>query len=168
MPAFNSRGKSTVNTQLGGFVSVLIVILTLTMAAVKLVHLIEKHNPNITNYEIEHEDNPHMNLDKENFRIAYSLEDVYEPFSLRDDPDYVKWIFRKFKKEDGILRQRVLESHKCTEEDFAHFYPTVPTSSVHLDAIKADPKRGFYCLNWSEDSDSLASPEDGVGDVLGS
>ena len=154
---------------LGGFVSILIILLTLTMAAVKLIHLIDKHNPNITLYNVEHEGSPRLNLDKANFRIAYSLEDVYEPFSFRDDPDYVKWIFRKWMKVGGITKQRILESHKCTEEDYALFYPTEPTSSVHLEAIKADPTRGFWCLDWTEnDSDSPASPEFRVGDVLGS
>ena len=73
------------------------------MAAVKLSHLISKHNPNLAAYEVEHEEPPVLDLVQNNFRIAFSLEDVYGPYTLRDDPDYVKWIFRMFVKKEGVM-----------------------------------------------------------------
>ena len=78
---------------------------------------------------------------------------MYEPFTLRDDPDYVKWIFRMFVRTGGVLSQRILEAHKCTDEDYALFYPTEPNSVDMLADIRADPKRDFFCLDWDEDSE---------------
>ena len=57
-----------------------------------------------------------------------------------------------FVNTDGVTSQHILEAHKCTEEDYAEFYPTEHSSVAKLDAIKADPKRDFYCLDWDDDS----------------
>ena len=43
-----------------------------------------------------------------------------------------------------------LEFHKCTEEDYAMFSPPEPGSVGPLNAIKSDPKRGMWCIDWSK------------------
>ena len=35
------------------------------------------------------------------FRIAVSIEDYFEPKKLKNDPKYVKWLFRIYGKKDG-------------------------------------------------------------------
>lgn len=60
-----------------------------------------------------------------------------------------------FVKTAGVTSQRILEAHKCTDEDYAEFYPTEENSVGLLAAIRADPKRDFFCLDWSEDSEPM-------------
>ena len=62
VPAFNIKGKTSVTSRMGGCASLLIIILSLSMAAVKFSHLIGKHNPSLAAYEIEHEEPPVVNL----------------------------------------------------------------------------------------------------------
>ena len=58
VPAFNLKGKKTISTRLGGCLSIMIILLVLSMASLKLAHLAQKHNPNMTAYQIEHEGQP--------------------------------------------------------------------------------------------------------------
>ena len=43
----------------------------------------------------------------------------------------------------------------CTEEDFQHFAPPTQDSQRVLNSILSDPKRGLYCFDWEELSDTL-------------
>ena len=45
----------------------------------------------------------------------------------------------------------ILEHHICTEEDYDEFYPITPKLTGQLEAIKQDPDRGFFCIDWSND-----------------
>ena len=44
----------------------------------------------------------------------------------------------------------MLDAHICTESDYAEFNPIQEASAGILEEIKADPDRGFYCLDWDE------------------
>ena len=43
-----------------------------------------------------------FNLKEKNFRLAVSIEDYFAPRRLKDDPKYVKWIFRLYGKKKGV------------------------------------------------------------------
>ena len=42
-----------------------------------------------------------MNLNERKFRVAVSIEDYYGVIKLKDDPKYVKWIFRIYGKKNN-------------------------------------------------------------------
>ena len=42
-----------------------------------------------------------LNLNEKNFRFAVSIEDYYSPRKLKNDPNYVKWLFRLYGKRKG-------------------------------------------------------------------
>ena len=65
-----------------------------------------------------------VNLKQRNFRMAVNVEDYHKPYELKDDPKYVKWIFRMYGMRDGVYFQRVLDYHICTDADYDEFYPT--------------------------------------------
>ena len=56
--------------------------------------------------------------------MAVNVEDYHKPYELKDDPKYVKWIFRMYGMRDGVYFQRVLDYHICTDADYDEFYPT--------------------------------------------
>ena len=47
--------------------------------------------------------------------------------------------------------ETILNYHKCTAEDLAEFYPLAPKSRQLYDKIQKDSKRGFYCLDWTDE-----------------
>ena len=68
-----------------------------------------------------------------------------------DDPHYVKWIVRLRGIRDGVGFEKILPYHKCTDADYAKFYPVAKKSKGELSAIKADPKKSLFCLDeWTE------------------
>jgi len=64
-----------------------------------------------------------IDLNSHNFRIAFAIEDFLSPKKLKNDPHYVKWVFRVFGRKNGEPFQRQLDYHMCTEEDYEEFYP---------------------------------------------
>ena len=51
--------------------------------------------------ENAHDNDFRFNLNKNNFRIAVSVEDYYPPKQRKNDPEYVKWMFRIVGKRKG-------------------------------------------------------------------
>ena len=64
-----------------------------------------------------------LNLNEKKFRLAISIEDYHGVKKLKNDPKYVKWLFREYGKRGGKWYQRIVPYHKCTDADFEEFYP---------------------------------------------
>ena len=83
------------------------------------------------------------------------------------DTRYVKWYAYYYTNIDGRARRQELPIYKCTENDYAEFFPIENRSSALLQQIKTDEKRGFFCLDWEaaidENGVSLFG-SDGSGD----
>ena len=73
-----------------------------------------------------------VDLSEKNFRMAISVEDYLAPIRQKNDHRYVKWQFRLWGKRDGQDFQRILPYHKCTDYDYAQFYPVARRSQVQL------------------------------------
>ena len=54
--------------------------------------------------------------------MAFAFEG-YRENDLKNDPRYVKWIFRLYGSKDNVEFERILPHHICMEEDFIEFYP---------------------------------------------
>jgi hypothetical protein len=63
-----------------------------------------------------------------NFRAAFSVENYFDRRMI-DDPRYVKTLMRLIGTRGGEKYEKILPHHKCTEADYAEFYP-VDTNSV--------------------------------------
>lgn len=153
VPAFNIRGDSAVNTMIGGTCSILVFAITIMYACLKTIHLVYKANPLIN--EVPNpgyfSNKDALNLNDLDFRFAFTVEN-YMTGQVRDDSRYVKWIIRFFGKEDTVPYERVVDYHKCTAEDYAQFYPVSTKSEKQLASIRDREDRGFYCLDWDDDS----------------
>ena len=42
-----------------------------------------------------------LNLNEKKFRFAISIEDYHGTKKLKNDPEYVKWLFREYGKRNG-------------------------------------------------------------------
>ena len=101
LPQFNIRGQEKVHTRIGGVCTLLITSVVLLFAMVKFVHLYTKHNPTMSAYYKDSDASKKINLNKLNMRIAFAVEDYILPKQLKNDPKYVRWVFRVFGRQDG-------------------------------------------------------------------
>ena len=152
LPGFNLKGTSTVHTMTGGLFTFIVVIISLVYGTIKLLQLVDKHNPNVSEvseldfYNFEEV----LSLKEINFKIAFSVEGYLER-EVKDDPRYVKYLVRTFGKKDGKEFEQILPYHKCTEEDWDTFQPPDKGSFDSIVEIRRNPKRGMFCLDKDVD-----------------
>ena len=137
MPGFNLRGKDEVNTSCGGFISLVILFITIMFGCLKLSHLMTRKGPTINTYvqtdAFSGED--HYNTVDNNFMVAFSVED-YLTYEFKNDPRYVKWFARYLRVIDGVSTVREVPMHPCTDEDYGKFFPVDDRSSSLLGRIR--------------------------------
>ena len=88
----------------------------------KLTHLKNKHNPRIGEIT-EHnfyDYTTQIDLDEIGFKMAFTVEG-YLDSQIKDDPKYVKLMARMFYKTDGKQSEKILNLHKCTDNDWSQF-----------------------------------------------
>ena len=86
-----------VTTRTGGVVTVIIALLVFLYASLKFTHLTTRYNPQMSSYFSDLEDDEVLDMAEEtDFMIAFSIEDFHKPRQLKNDPKYVKWIFRMY------------------------------------------------------------------------
>ena len=122
LPTLNIEGKSHIYSLLGGICTLVTIFVVMIFAAVKFEQLITRHNPIMSSYERDLPLGEVMNLSERKFRIAFAVEDYQYPYKLKNDPNYVKWIFRLFGKKDNKIYDKILSHHLCTEEEYAEFH----------------------------------------------
>ena len=119
LPTFNIKGNERVNTITGGVLSIVLYMTVLMYSMIKLGHLISKNNPNISTFYQENEMyGRSLNLNERKFRFAFTVEDYLAPKKQKNDPRYVKYLFRIYGRRNGKDFQQVLPYLKCTEEDY--------------------------------------------------
>ena len=152
VPMFNLRGQDEIRTSIGGVLTCLIAVLMLFYASIKFEQLIIRHNPTLSQYtEFNRFDlNDRLSLNEINFRFAFSVEG-YHSKEMKNDPRYVKYLVRVFGIKEGQEYETFIPYHKCTDSDWAQFRPPATASADSWTTIKDDPKRGFYCLDWTDD-----------------
>ena len=147
IPTFNIRGKTSVSTKAGGLLTICITTVVLMFAIIRGDHMISKYNPNIQDYQVDIGKDQQANLNEYKFRIAFTVEDFYAPHRFKDDDRYVKWVFRRLGLKDGVYFERFIPHHRCTESDYAEFFPIEENMEKKLNTIKSDPNRDFFCLD---------------------
>ena len=72
-------------------------------ALLKYLHLITRHNPDVSYYYDWNalKEGEVINLNDINFKIAVTIEDYNSPRKRKDDPRYVKWMFRLHGHRNG-------------------------------------------------------------------
>ena len=90
-------------TQIGSFITLVVTTTIVMYALLKYLHLLTRHNPDVSYYYNwnEHENGEVVNLNDINFKIAVTIEDYNSPKTLKNDPRYVKWMFRLHGKRNG-------------------------------------------------------------------
>ena len=54
-------------------------------------------------------------------------------------------------KRNGSKFEEILPFHKCTDADYAGFYPPAKRSQAALKEIRENPKKSLFCLDdWAD------------------
>ena len=90
-------------TVTGGLLSFAVGIVFFIYATLKLSHLLDKYNPNISEVkELNfYDSSERLNLNDIGFRIAFAVEG-YLDGKLRDDHKYIKYLARVLTKTGGV------------------------------------------------------------------
>ena len=86
-------------------------------------------------------DNP-LNLNERKIRIAFRFAKGYSPFYNIEDTRYVRTIVRLtgMNADTQQLYETHIPYHKCTDEDYSHFYPIRSENKDMLQIIRDDPE----------------------------
>ena len=96
----------------------------LMYSILKFSHLASKHNPNISTFlKVDELTGQYLNLNEHRFRFAVTIESYLSPRVQKNDPRYIKYLFRYYGKHKGVYFQKMLPYHRCTDEDYAKFNP---------------------------------------------
>ena len=102
LPTFNIKGSDKINTITGGFFSIILYMVVFMYSTIKLSHLISKHGPNISTYYKEDEmSGVPISLKDINYRFAVTIESYLSPRYQKNDPRYVKYLFRMYGRKKG-------------------------------------------------------------------
>ena len=98
------KGRKAVHTRVGGVFAILIMSVVIFYGSIKFLQLYLKHNPTMSEYFKENEfaNGIPINLNESNFRMAINVEDYHKPYELKNDPRYVRWIFRMYGKKENV------------------------------------------------------------------
>ena len=99
----------------GGLLTSLVAFIFFIYASLKLSHMLDKYNPNISEVKElnSYDSSERLNLNDVGFRIAFSVEG-YLDSKLRNDHRYVKYMSRVVTKTKGIESETILPFKKCT------------------------------------------------------
>ena len=67
-------------------------------------------------------------------------------YNKKHNSNFVKPIVRFKGYDDGRYYERDIPHHKCTEEEYAEFYPIVSSDEGYLQLAKY--AGGLYCIDW--------------------
>ena len=121
LPSFSIGGKTSVQTSVGAFGSIIILVLTFSFSLLKMQHLVIRRNPLLaTNSEVL-EYGETYSLASEEFMMAFALH-KFAGSILDFDARYVRWITRVWKDIDGERNETFYPLHPCSEEELSKFY----------------------------------------------
>lgn len=93
LPGFNIKGDQAVSSNIGGCVSVLIMIVTITFGLLKLEDLALRTNPTVSTFvqEDEFDQNDKYDSGRSDFVMAFALVRAKDDVP-KNDPRFVKWM----------------------------------------------------------------------------
>lgn len=100
VPTVNMGGSTAKKTSCGACTTVIIMTITLTYAALKFQHLIERRNPSIiTNVDSLPDDAVFNTASADGFMMAFTIAD-YTTGESKSDPRYIRWRARHNERAD--------------------------------------------------------------------
>ena len=121
VPSFSLGGRTTVKTQPGAILSIIILSLTLLFALMKLQHLFEKKNALInTNLDAMADDTTYQ-TNSGDLMLAVTAENYLTGEGV-SDPRYVRWQTGLWQRVNDELVITWYPMHKCSDHEYAKFY----------------------------------------------
>ena len=150
------RGRESIPSYLGAFLSFGIAMVMLVYASIKFSHLMMKHNPTIASFTVEGDIDPEdrFNFRDNGLKFAFGIEGFIDQ-ELKEDPRYVKFFARLYGFKDGEIYEKFIPVHHCTSEELDDFATPVSEAQGLVNAFKNQPKRNLYCIDWEKYGDEL-------------
>ena len=131
--------------------SVFIYSILLFYASVKFVHLVTRHNPDISSHtqSFFFDSSKSVDLVASDVRVAFGIEGFLDS-ETKDDARFVKYVVRTFGKKDGVFYEHLLDYHICSAEELDRFGEPAADSTVIKYYRSVDSKKRLFCLDWDD------------------
>ena len=151
IPQFNLQGREKIGSVCGGLMSIVMAFFLVIYALLKLQIYLTRGNPQILEVTEGNgiDSQEKLNLKQKGFRFAWAFEGSWDR-DLKDDPRYVKQYVRVAGRKAGKSFAKLLNFHRCTDEEMDEFPNPTYDTQITLNKVKKDKNRGLYCLNWDE------------------
>ena len=119
VPRLNLKGRTEIPSVCGGILSAVMLTITILYGGFKVQHLVNRANPTVSTWKEESviTSDDVLNFRDSNVRFAWAIEGVLD-LKLKNDPRYVKTMFRLTGRKEGAAWERMIEAHEwhmCTE-----------------------------------------------------
>ena len=131
----------------GGIVSLLVIVTIFLFGLLKLDHLLKKKNPSLSKFDdsIGSDIVVKFDLDKgKNVQMAFAIENFHT--GLLNDDRFFKFVAKRYSKIEDVFTTTHYPMHRCTEADYATFYPI--ESRIANKVNKMKKMNALSCLNW--------------------
>ena len=111
------------HTYCGGCLTLLIILVVFMFSALKLLHLLSKHNPHVNTFvdrDVFNENDVWQAENDQDFMMAFAVTNLFTRDSL-EDPKFVKWYAESTYRDGDKYIYTEIPMHKCTDEDMARF-----------------------------------------------
>ena len=139
-PIFTIRGRSTFQTNIGSFLTIICIMIVIIYISIFLDQMINHKSPNLNSTIYYNEIPPEVNLTKNNFSFVFSLQTKDYKNYIDESIYTVDAVQSKMKfNENGSYNyeEEILKIIKCNEYEF----------KIIPDKFKKLPLNNLYCLN---------------------
>ena len=139
-PIFTIRGRSTFQTNIGSFLTIICIMIVIIYISIFLDQMINHKSPNLNTTIYYNEIPPEVNLTKNNFSFVFSLQTKDYKNYIDESIYTVDAVQSKMKfNENGSYNyeEEILKIIKCNEYEF----------KIIPDKFKKLPLNNLYCLN---------------------
>ena len=79
------------------------------------------------------------------FMIAFAIEHWHS--GGKSDPKYIQWVVHREIFTDSFQTSAEwYQTHRCTDEEFERFYPTMPDAQIKVARLQAAQQ--WFCFDW--------------------
>ena len=124
-------------------------------ASIKFAMLVSHSNPNISSHKQQNyfDSSDVIDLKENGLRFAFNVEG-YIDRQVKDDPAFVKYLVRTYGKKNGVPREKILNYHKCSNNELDLFAEPSKESAAFLQQYKNGTDRHLFCIEWDQLEDN--------------
>ena len=113
IPQLNLNGETQVKSSIGSIITIIIAILMFIFALIKLEHLANRKNPDLSSIIESIDEGEIYDLNEEDFMMAFTLE--HWSTGIKNDTRYFQWVLQVSTSSAFNGGVQFYPMHRCTD-----------------------------------------------------